>query len=347
MAGVVSAILLLCAVLWLGLAPRLARATAQTAPAPAATAVRLPLRTWENYFGTTILSTGRGIVVGDKGLVMVTDDKGQSWTRQQLHKGPNYFDLYSVAFTPDGQQGWAVGDGGAIYHSSDSGHTWQMQESKVAAALLKVAVIDEHRICAVGEHGTVLCSSDGGSTWKLQKFEDLVFFDVAFTDPQNGFAVGEFATALHTVDGGKNWTTIVGGQRSISADPYFAIAFADPHNGIAFGLNGADMVTSDGGQTWKPGTLGGESHSVFAAIPKPGGSALYVGGADGSIGSVDHDKFAAVDRATSNTVTSVAMSPAYGLAVGLAGTVLRSENLGQTWDSVTNGKLIQTQAKAE
>jgi len=306
------------------------------------------LRTWENYFGVAILPSGRGIVVGDKGLLMTSDDKGQTWSRQQLRKGTTAFDLYSVAFTADGSQGWAVGDGGAVFHTSDSGATWNLQPNKLAAALLKVAVVDAQKACAVGEHGTVLCTSDGGATWNLQKFEDFVFFDVAFADPQNGWAVGEFATALHTADGGKTWSIQIGGQRSITADPYFALAFADASNGLAFGLNGADMVTTDGGKSWKPGTVTGDTRSIYAAVSKPGGGvSLYLGGADGTLGSLDQGKMAAVEGATSNSITGLALSPAFSLAVGMSGTVLRSEDVGQHWSSLTAGAAVQAQAQAE
>ena len=346
MAGVTSAlVLLLCAGLWLGLAPTAARATVD---GPQGAASRLPERTWENYFGVAILPSGRAIVVGDKGIVMTSEDKGQTWSRRQLAKGPALFDLYSVAFAPDGSHGWVVGDGGAIFRSDDSGATWKLQENKQPAALLKIAVVDAQKACAVGEHGTVLCTSDGGATWNLQKFEDIVFFDVAFTDPQNGWAVGEFATAIHTADGGKTWSVQTGGQRSISADPYFAIAFADPTNGLVVGLNGTDMVTTDGGKSWKAGALPGETHSIFSAVPKPAGGApdeLYLGGADGTLGSLEQGKMVAASSATSNSITAVALSPGYSLAVGVAGTVLRSEDVGQHWSSVTAGAVAQTQAQ--
>ena len=36
-----------------------------------------PERSWENYFGVAILPSGRTVVVGDKGVVMITDNEGQ------------------------------------------------------------------------------------------------------------------------------------------------------------------------------------------------------------------------------------------------------------------------------
>lgn len=345
MAGEASAwVFLLCAAVWLLLAPTAARATAEGSQGAAS---RLPERSWENYFGVVILPSGRAIVVGDKGVLMTSEDKGQTWSRRQLRKGSTLYDLYSIAFTPDGNHGWVVGDGGAIFHSDDGGATWNVQENKEPAALLKIAAIDAQRACAVGEHGTVLCTTDGGATWNYQTFNDLIFFDVAFTDPQNGWAVGEFATALHTADGGKSWSIQTGGQRTLSADPYFAIAFADAANGLVVGLNGIDMVTTDGGKSWKVGAVPGETHSIFSVAKSAGGAsdALYLGGADGALDSLDQGKLVAGASATSNSITGVALSQGYGLAVGVSGTVLRSEDAGQHWNSVTAGSVAQTQAQ--
>src|SRR5208282_3400209 len=139
------------------------------------TATPQPDRSWESYFGVTILPSGRAVVAGDKGVIMTTDDGGRTWTRQMLKKGFKYYDLYSVAFTPDGSRGWAVGDAGVIFRTDDHGATWTEQQGPpgLNSALLKVAVADAQRVCASGEHGVLLCTSDGGATWNLQKFRDI------------------------------------------------------------------------------------------------------------------------------------------------------------------------------
>ena len=103
-----------------------------------------PDRPWENYFGAAILPSGRAVVVGDKGVVMTSDDGGRTWIRQLLKKGPKYYDLYGVAFTADASHGWVVGDSETIFRTDDRGKTWSEQQAPAAAnvALLKVAVAD-------------------------------------------------------------------------------------------------------------------------------------------------------------------------------------------------------------
>lgn len=321
-----------------------AKAQADAPSKPAATAP--PVRTWENYYGAWILPDGRSVVVGDKGLVMFSDDKGQTWKRQTKSKNEQLFNLYSVAFTSDGSRGWVVGDGGAIFRTDDRGKTWTPQENKQPAALLKVAVIDANKACAVGEHGVVLCTADGGTTWKLSKFEDFVFFDIAFTDPNNGWAVGEFATTLHTANGGQTWTVQNGAKRTISADPYFAIGFLDAKNGLVTGLNGIDEVTTDGGKTWKAGTMQGDNHSMYAAVRPPSTDDLYLGGADGSIAVYQQGKATPVPTDTSNSITSLAFSPKYDMAVGIAGTILKSDDGGKSWKpAVAAAQIAQAQAQ--
>jgi photosystem II stability/assembly factor-like uncharacterized protein len=303
-------------------------------------------RTWENYFGVAILQGDRAVVVGDKGLIMISDDQGHTWQRRQMKKGFKYYDLYGVAFAPDGVHGWAVGDGGAIFHSNDRGATWSGEESKQTAALLKVAAMDAQHACAVGEHGVVLCTTDGGTTWNAKKFEDFVFFDLAFKDSNNGWAVGEFATTLRTTDGGRTWAIQTGGQRNLTSDPSFAIAFENPSNGLILGLNGEDMATDDGGKTWKPGTLAGQHRSFYAATAMPPGdsSGIYIGGQDGVTARVAGGEVLPVPSATANSITALALSPHLGLAVGMGGTIMRSTDEGQHWSAWNASDSAQARA---
>ncbi|HVN89675.1 MAG TPA: YCF48-related protein [Candidatus Binataceae bacterium] len=333
------ALIALSACLWLSYTA----GTAKAAPEEQPPTYHPVDRTWENYFGATILSSGRAIVVGDKGLVMTSDDKGKTWSRQQLKNGLTPFDLYSVAFTSDGAVGWIAGDGGSLFKSTDQGKTWTLQPTKLAAALMKVAVVDAQKACAVGEHGAVVCTSDGGTTMNASKFEDLVFFDVTFTDPNTGWGVGEFQTVLNTADGGKTWAIKYGGQRTLKADPYFAVAF-EKDNGLVLGLNGITLTTADAGKTWKEGTLSGEPYSFYSAVPLASGE-TYVGGVDGLTGRITGDKLTRTTSGASNSINAVAFASDYGIAVGLSGTLLSTTDNGQTWSSLDKGESAQARAQ--
>jgi len=327
--GLKLARLALCACAWLA---------AFAGVAAAATVVQQatvqPRRSWENYFGVTILPSGRAVVVGDKGVVLTTDDQGRTWWRQQLKRGAKYYDLYSVAFESAGSHGWAVGDNGTIFRTDDRGSTWSEQKAPAGAsvALLKVAVVDAQKACASGEQGVILCTIDGGASWNLQKFQDIGFFDIAFADPDNGWAVGEFATVLHTSDGGKSWKVQTGGDRMGKSDPYFAIAFGSGHDGLAVGLTGSALETSDSGKTWKTSDFSIEHRSYYtvSAVPAQTGE-IYAAGENGVGVLIAGGRVSQVQSGTSNAITSVAFSPRFAMAVGLLGTLLRSDDGGQHW----------------
>jgi photosystem II stability/assembly factor-like uncharacterized protein len=298
-----------------------------------------PERSWENYYGVAILPTGRAVVVGDKGVVMITDNQGRTWTRRQLKKGIKYYDLYSVAFAADGSTGWVVGDNGVIFRTNDRGATWNEQKAPAGAggALMKVAVADAQKACASGEHGVIVCTSDGGANWSLQNFGDIGLFDLAFMDADNGWAVGEFQTMLHTSDGGKSWKVQTGGDRMKNSDPYFAIAFGGGHDGLAVGLTGSALETSDGGKTWKPANLSIEHNSYYAvtALP-PRAGAFYLAGENGVTAQLAGGQLSQVPSGSKNAISAVAFSGRYAMAVGLSGTLLRSDDGGQHWHSLTN-----------
>jgi photosystem II stability/assembly factor-like uncharacterized protein len=272
---------------------------------------------------------------------MVSDNEGRTWTRRQLNKGVKYPDLYSVAFTADGSSGWAVGDNGVIFHTDDRGSSWSEQKvpAAVTGALMTVAVADAQKVCAGGDHGVIVCTSDGGATWNLQNIGDIGVFDLAFTDPNNGWAVGEFQVMLHTGDGGRSWKIVSGGDRTKNSDPYFAIAFTGGHDGLAVGLAGTALETSDGGNTWKPVDLSVEHKSFYTAVaaPTPAG-AFYAAGETGVATLFVGGKLSQVQSATSNAIAAVAFSEPFGIAVGLSGTLLRSDDGGRHWHSLNIGE---------
>ena len=332
--GLTPAWLTLCACVWFVALSGVAAATPGVQQPTAQ-----PGRSWENYFGVAILPSGRAVVVGDKGVVMITDNQGQTWIRRQLKKGLKYYDLYSVAFAADGSSGWAVGDDGVIFHTDDQGATWSEQKTPagVSGALMKVAVTGAQKACAAGEHGVIVCTSDGGANWNLQNFGDIGLFDLAFSDADNGWAVGEFETILHTGDGGRSWKVQAGGDRFKATDPYFAIAFGRGHDGLAVGLSGRALETSDGGKTWKPANLSIEHSSYYAIAAAPTrAGAFYVAGEDGVAALVAGAQLSQMQSGTSNAIAAIALSDRFAMAVGLSGTLLRSDDGGQHWNSLNN-----------
>jgi photosystem II stability/assembly factor-like uncharacterized protein/tetratricopeptide (TPR) repeat protein len=111
---------------------------------------------------------GRGLLVGDGGLVAVTDDAGAAWEPCALELANTSQaapDWRGVAAA--GTHWWIVGSPGSIVlHSPDDGRTWESFATGQSLPLHDVAFVDEQHGWAVGAMGTLLRTTDGGRTWE-------------------------------------------------------------------------------------------------------------------------------------------------------------------------------------
>ncbi|NUT89668.1 glycosyl hydrolase [Pseudomonas corrugata] len=133
----------------------------------------------------------RLVAVGERGIVLLSDDSGQSWRQARV---PVSVSLTAVQFVDD-EQGWAVGHMGVVLHSTDGGETWVKQLDGVAAAQL-----------------ALVAAQQGGDAKHVEDAERLVadgpdkpFLDLYFSDRRNGYVVGAYGLILRTVDGGVTW----------------------------------------------------------------------------------------------------------------------------------------------
>lgn len=293
---------------------------------------------WLSLYGLAIRPDGSIYVVGSKGLLMVSSDEGKSWSSQVLHEraGNVLFqdrDLYAIQFSPDGKSGWVVGEMGIALHSDDGGATWKSQKTGTTSNLFNLSVVDGQHAYACGADGVLLSTDDAGEHWNVYKYkEPITFFDIHYLAPDNGWAVGEFESVLHTTDGGKTWNLSHGGNTGdYTVGPYFSIAFTDPEHAVVTGLNGEIEVTGDGGKTWSAEKLP-EAVATYAAAQS--GGQVWLGGEGGRlVGSNGAGKWV-VHRPTFNDITDLAFAGKMGYAVGLNGTILRTDNAGEQWQVV-------------
>jgi photosystem II stability/assembly factor-like uncharacterized protein len=302
------------------------------------------IRPWEELFGVAIKpGTSDCYVVGSGGLLLVSHDGGKTWERRHLNEGRpgNEFhqdiDLYSISFAPGGKNAWIVGEQGLIMHSGDGGDTWQVQHSKATNQLLSIAAVSDTDVSAVGDHGTLLWSNDGGQSWELTALNNLTFYAVAFSDPANGWAVGEFETILHSADGGKTWQVQRGGKvADFTVPPYFVVVPQSGQDVIVAGQSGVYATSKDGGQSWQDGKLPSE-RSIYGASVANGSGNVWLAGAEGTIfQGVPGGEWKTKDP-TFQDLTALAAAPHIGLAIGLSGTILRTDN-GDDWTLITESK---------
>ena len=303
--------------------------------------VRKAAPPWLSLFGAAVRPDGSIYVVGSKALLLTSTDHGKTWIQQTVKEraGSALFqdrDLYSIRFTPDGKTGWIVGEEGTVLYSNDGGQTWTGQQSGTTKNLFKVGVIDAQNAVAVGADATIIRTTDAGAHWQTVKSPKLIeLFDVTFTDKNTGFIAGEFSTILGTTDGGQTWKLVSGGNTGdFTVGPFFTITFSDPQNGVAAGLAGDLMVTADGGKTWKPAKLP-DQVGTYVLVEDPANKKLWIGGTGGKMFEQNPGgQWQEVSRATFHDLTDIAFAGDQGVAVGLNGTILLTQNAGEKWQAV-------------
>lgn len=153
-----------------------------------------------------------GLVAGDGGRILKTEDGGSSW--RVVRKSHASSGIITDLDMLDRMNGWAVGPSG-VARTRDGGETWEQLtygDSEAEPSWSRaVAVLDEHRAIKVGQHADIEATFDGGMRWEvvptpLEAGEKPYLFDVCFPDGRHGWIVGENGTILHSSDGGASWT---------------------------------------------------------------------------------------------------------------------------------------------
>lgn len=184
------------------------------------------------------------VVVGSFGIILLSKDNGQNWSRQQLASQPTLIDLVAC---PNNDL-VAISVEGSIWRSTDNGVSWIEKSLGSEEIPQATDCAPDGTIWVVSSFSTFLNSSDNGKTWSsLSLDKDLILSYVKFFTPMKGIATGEFGSLFTTLDGGISWNA----QNPIPNEFYpIASYFTSEKQGWVAGLSGKIIQTSDGGNTW-------------------------------------------------------------------------------------------------
>lgn len=258
-------------------------------------------RTWfqeETTFGWTLVGLDMfddrtGCAVGSAGMVVVTSDGVQTWTR--ISEGSRGF-VDDIQFV-DRDHGWVAGtdgvllsvDGGESWHQTectankalqffdvnhglacdyegnldethDGGNSWVRIKNAIESRVYDMCFVDTLTAWVAGSPA-ILRSDDGGRNWMVQ-WTGPRTYGIHFVDTLRGWAVGDNATIVATSDGGRHWTA----QTSPVMTRLEDVFFLDSLHGRAVGGSSAILVTTDGGQNWNLQVAAEASESYLYAV---------------------------------------------------------------------------------
>lgn len=141
--------------------------------------------------GAALVGT-RWVAIGERGLVVLSDDDGHTWKQAQV---PVSVTLTAVAFADD-RHGFATGHGGTVLATDDRGLTWtRLLDGRTIAPLVQQAARRSADVALQKAADRMVAEGP-----------DKPLLDLIVSSTSEVFVVGAYGLALSTTDSGKTWS---------------------------------------------------------------------------------------------------------------------------------------------
>ena len=253
----------------------------------------------------------RLVVVGERGLVLLSDDQGKSWRQGNT---PVSVTLTAVRFY-DASNGVVVGHGGTVLTTVDGGQNWILRlDGRRAAAIVLEAARAAQQPAAIEDAQRLV--ADG---------PDKPLFDVLMLSQTHLLAVGAYGLALESGDGGLHWQSWVTRFDNPKSLHYYAVRKLGNVFLIA-GEQGMVQLSRDGGQTFR--RIETPYRGSFFTAELPGAQELVLAGLRGNVwrSRDDGQSWTQLNGSVGASVTGSALLPDGRLVLcNQAGMLLQSE----------------------
>ena len=260
--------------------------------------------------------------VGDRGVVLLSEDGGDSWSSQTEGQNDN---LCGISSADDGSA-LAVGENGAVLHWN--GTSWIPGVSGTDKTLREVAVLDAATAWAVGYDfdSNVILSWDGTSWSEQESGTEHSLRGVAALGADSAWAVGDCGTILHW--DGTSWSE----QESGTDENLEGVSALDAGNVWAAG--GSGTVLHWDGTSWSEQETGYSDY--LNSISATGAGDVWAAGSEGVILHWDGTSWAACESGTNADLWGLHAIDARDVwAVGDGGVVLHYDGL--SWSRQESG----------
>ena len=192
--------------------------------------------------------------VGVHGIIIYSDDLGQSWIQSETVPYQNTLTDISCSSI---MNCWVSGHDATILHSNNGGVSWtkQYEDPDFDAPLLSIHMFDDMEGVALGAFALSLRTSNGGKTWEYLFIDDDDFqphLNYTYGDAQiwrksarnETYAVGELGKYYLSDDRGLNWLVVKTGYEG----SYWSGVKVDEGQSLLLGMSGNITLTTLFGQ---------------------------------------------------------------------------------------------------
>jgi len=213
-----------------------------------------------------------GFVTGHDGVILRTQDGGQSWELVN-YQPENEAPLLDIWFK-NALEGFAVGAYGFFLHTQNGGETWEAKSlDDQDLHLNSIVALGTDQILIGGESGMAYRSDDGGSNWSaVSTGYSGSWFGALAQPPDTLYLSGLQGSMSRSFDSGANWERLDTQTTSILA----SMAITANNNIIAASRDGLLLISQDRGDTFQRHQLPDRS-DITSIIPMPNGEILLMG----------------------------------------------------------------------
>ncbi len=133
----------------------------------------------------------QGVIVGEKGTILLTSDGGKNWTKAKQY---SEFDLNSVAFqfNASTQESTiiAVGEGGIILISKNLGESWRTYKTSASQDLLSVSINARDSMLITSKNELVYYSQGPELYWRATTYNNVAGLKVALVTEGDQMYIG-------------------------------------------------------------------------------------------------------------------------------------------------------------
>ncbi|WP_369855866.1 WD40/YVTN/BNR-like repeat-containing protein [Candidatus Thalassolituus haligoni] len=202
---------------------------------------------------SVVRAADRLVACGERGVVMLSDDSGQSW--HQADFVPVSVTLTKLYFV-DADTGWAIGHSGVVLKTVDGGKHWKKQLDGFQAAQIELKA---------AEKDSANDSRMQAARYLVQDGADKPFLGIHFTDALHGIIVGAYGIAFATRDGGMHWESLIGRIADPAGRHLYAVVQQENFIYLA-GEQGALFRSDDNSQSFSSLNVGWDG-SLFGILP--------------------------------------------------------------------------------
>lgn len=246
------------------------------AGAGTAPAVEAPLAI-ESLLLDAAVAGRRLVVVGERGHVLFSDDRGETWKQARVPVRA----LLTAVHMRDSRTGFAVGHDAAILRTDDGAETWRIvhRAPEDDRPLFDIWFRDANAGFAIGAYGSFLFTEDGGRNWipRTISEEDYHLNAFAAAGPARLFIAAEAGVLYRSDDNGRSWRKLP----SPYSGSWFGALALDENRLLVAGLRGHLFLTADGGDSWTRVPTG--VSATLTGVARLRSGLILVTGLDGAL----------------------------------------------------------------